>query len=218
MDGSVLRIKPRVFDRLRENEDFIAIVRVGRVINVIDHCLQILANPPKFPTDNLLIRHRIRTLFNLAGYLSEGLEVVQSLRLRYPNDDFFEPFLRFFSVEYSGERKLVRTIRNSAFHLDHETKVTRKMLLELKGPHYDFFSQPIIDGEVAGMYFLLADTIDMNYLVDKLSPDGVSRAAMLEMLATIPNFAAKFSAASSAFITGLGKRLKLISSVSTEKA
>jgi hypothetical protein len=206
-DKQTLRLKSKVFNLLRENEDFIALVRIGRVLNVLDYSDQLITNPPLSIPEQVQPHHRVRTLFNTAGYLAEGLQVVQSLRLKYSNSDFFKPLLELFDESYERKRAVVREIRNSAFHLDHEAKATPTTLRELKLPHYDFYSEA--KGEIKSAYFHLPDLVDFNFVMDKLMPNRSDRAAVTELFEMILSFNVSFRKAAWVFITGVANRLNL---------
>ncbi len=208
MDKEIVRLKPKAFNELRENGDFIALIRIGRVLNVLVYSDQLITNPPTSLPEALQAHHRVRTLFNTAGYLSEGLEVVQSLRLKYTHVEFFKPLRELFDDSFERQRNIVKKIRNSAFHLDHEAKATPATLKDLKLPYYDFYSEA--KGEINSIYFHLPDVVDFNFLMNHLMPNRSDRAAGKELFETILNFNIVFRKAALTFVTGIVKKLNLI--------
>lgn len=207
-DKDVIRLKPKIFNSLRDNEDFVALVCMGRVLNVLEYSNQLIVNPPKSLPETLQSHHKVRTLFNSAGYLAEGLKMAESLRLKYPNDEFFKPLLELFSDTFKGQRDIVRQIRNCAFHLDHEAKATSATLKDLKLPYYDFYSEA--KGEINTVYFHLPDIVDFNFLMNELMPNRSDRSAVTELLSTILQFNNVFRKAALIFINGVGNKLNLI--------
>jgi len=208
MDKEIVRIKPKIFNSLRNNQDFVAMIRMARVLNVLDYSAYLLINPPEFPTDSMRSRHRMRTLFNMAGYLAEALKVADSLRNQYHNDAAFHPLLELFDDDNKDHREVVRKIRNSAFHLDHEAKATAVILKDLKLSHYEFYSE--VKGDMATAYFHLPDLLDINYFVDELKPNRSDRRALLELFESILEFNMAFVVAARSFVLGLGIKLGLI--------
>ncbi len=208
MDKEVVRLKPKVFKMLRDNKDFIALVRIGRCLNVLDYSYQLIKNPLSSLPEKLQAHHRVRTLFNTAGYLAEGIKVAESLRLAYPNDEFFKPLCELFGDSFKGHRDIVKAIRNSAFHLDHEAKSTAATLKGLKLPYYDFYSE--LRGEVGSIYFHLPDVVDLNFLMNDLMPNRSDRVAVEELHKAILEFHIAFTGAALIFVKGVLKKLDLV--------
>lgn len=207
---NILRLKPRVFDRLREEEDFISMVRVGRVINALNYSTFLMRQRVY---DELLEEQqaifRVRTIWVCAGYLFEGLNVLESLRSKYHNKDFFASSLNLFGDQYKQQRKVTRDVRHSvAFHLDSDSKFTAQTLKELKLSHYEFFSRVAMD-DVTVTNFHLAELVDLNFMGNRVFPDDAS-ADILEVVRMILDFSQSMLKALWEVVEGLGRRLKLI--------
>lgn len=211
---NVLRLKPKVFDRLREDDDFIAMIRVGRVINALNYSTFLMRHRvyQELPEEQQAI-FRVRTIWVCAGYLSEGLNVIQSLQPKYHDKDFFASCLKLFEDQHKKQRKVIRDVRNSvAFHLDSDAKFTAQTLMELKLSHYEFFSRASLE-DVTVTNFHLAELVDLNFLGNRVFPDD-SNADILELLRLILSFSENILKASWEVVEGLGRRLDIFPSVS----
>jgi hypothetical protein len=155
------------------------------------------------------MRHHYRTLFLFGGYLYEGFLLIDNLRLKYWNETFFEGF-RALCVgnENTRRRKLVQKIRNSvAFHLDAEDKATPAALKNLNLDDYQLVSAD--DAQMGSFYFAMADTVDLNYLIDELKGEKSEPDTHEEIYRTITGLNAEFVKAADKFITGLVTKLNL---------
>lgn len=206
----IVRLKPKFFNSLRENDDFIAMVRIGRVFNVLDYSFHLIANAPDGLPEHVQSRHRVRALWNCAGYLQEGIKVAFSIQLTYAKEEFFKPFMTILGAEHKKERRIMKDIRDSlAFHLDVDSKATKQMLMSMKLPYYEFYSETA--GRTRSANFPFADLIDLNYLlnvtIDPTIKDGDSFEALMK---TILDFRQQYVEAASTFIRGVNEKLGLM--------
>ena len=207
---NTIRIKTKALDKLRDDGDFVALIRVGRAMSALSYAVFSLLNPPS-EEDELLTRHRYRTLLVVAGYITATLEVAESLRLSHGKSSFFDGFNEIFSDDYTRARNIVRKVRhNVGFHLDAEKNLTKTIIADLKLSHYDFVSgNPDVHGSLC---FPLADIIDVNYLAIDLKIRGSKDDDVLkEIFETIVSFNGVVYAAADKFIEGIIKKLGLVS-------
>lgn len=208
MHGDVVRLKPKVFEALREDPDFVAMVRIGRVLNVLDHARYLNDNPPEWPSRAFETRHRVRTLFDMAVHIAQGLEAVQSLRLSYHSEEYFSALNALFGEEFSAKLNIVRKITNTAFHLDNEVTATLSTLKELDLPYYDFYTET--KGESVWSYFYLGDMVDLNYLIGEVMDNNADRLTLIEILTAVLDLNVAFINAARDFVKGLAVKLKLM--------
>src|SRR4029079_15456267 len=165
-EKTTIRIKRHRFPFLKNDDDFLALVKVGRLINTIAFGLQNIVDygDLKSPVER---RQYYRAFFISGGYLHEGIQLAASLRQKYRTEEFFQPLMSLaYDDQYSVQRKILQRIRDSvAFHLDHHDKSTKTALSKLKLSKYDLMS-----GETdtfSDFYFDFADTVDLNFLIDE---------------------------------------------------
>jgi hypothetical protein len=211
--NNVIRIKPNVFEKMRENEDFAAMIRVGRLMNVLAFSMEVVAaNPPIDEKDPLTLRRFVRTMFLTAGYIYEGYELITSLYPKYYKEEFFAKFAEIYNdPEKTSKRNILRLMRNAgAFHLDSDNKSTKKALTNLKVKKFDLISGS--DGTYSTLYFHLSDTLDINYVIDELkTQDDEDETEIYRKMGLLPgNLLGVFIRASDQFIEGLARKLKLI--------
>lgn len=147
-----------------------------------------------------------RAIFVTAGYMYEGLLLIDSLKLRYTNESFFERLNKLASASFKRHRKIVQEIRHSlGFHLDSDDKSTKAALKHLKLPRYDLMSGN--SDRIMDFYFDFADTIDLNYLVDKFNSDQPESETLVEIFRCFGDLATEFGHGGDEFLNGLGKKM-----------
>ena len=167
--NGVFRVKRNVFNNIKNDEDFAAMVRVGRLLNVLAHTMDSISGGAAVDfSEPLTLRNFTRTLFNTAGYIFEGYELIASLYPRYRHEAFFCKLANAYEdPDRPYKRKIMQLMRNAgAFHLDSDNKHTKEALSKLNLNKIDLYSSK--DGTYGTAYFHLADTLDINYVIDEL--------------------------------------------------
>lgn len=200
-----IRIRRHRFAFLRKNEDFLTMIRVGRLLNSLAFCLRCIDdfNDDKSPVGR---RQYMRALFLLGGFLHEGLDLVASLRSRYKDEPTVAGLVDLtYGSDSSFERKMLQLMRhNAAFHLDSHDQSTREAMKNLKLPRYDlasYNSQKQLD-----FYFNFADTIDLNFLIDKLKGDKTEQETLEAIFSSLMTVAKAFMELGHKFLARLAEK------------
>lgn len=200
-----IRIRKHRFREVRNNPDFLALVKVGRAVNAVTSGIKFISD---YMDDNSPVGRRqyYRAFFMTGGFLYEGLELVTSLRLKYLNEPFFDKLNVLIGDEYKKHRKVLQEIRNSiAFHLDSDDKSTKLALNNLNLSRYDLMSGS--SGRLMDFYFDIADTIDWNYLIDKFKDGRPEPEVVQELLDLFSEIMTSFGTAGDEFLIGLAKKM-----------
>lgn len=200
-------IRRHRFPQLRNDKDFLAMIKVGRAVNAVISSIQFISDykdddSPKGK------RQYNRAIFTTCGYLYEGLLLIDSLRLRYIQEPFFDKLNILISDKYKKHRKAVQEIRQIAFHLDSDDKSTKVTLGNLKLSCYEFISSD--SDKMIDFYFNMADTIDFNYLIDKFKEDQTETEIFKELLQLVTELMELFGVAGHEFILGLSEKMNFI--------
>lgn len=210
--NGVICIKRNVFEKLRNNEDFADMVRVGRLLNVLAHMTEARHRAPTIDNRNpLTVRRFTRDMFSIAGYVYEGYELISNLYPKYFREDYFTRFGSLFNdPEKPKKRRIMWLMRNAgAFHLDSDNKSTKKALAKLKLNKIDLISGE--DGTFGSFYFHLADTLDINYVIDELKqPDEDEEEIYLRMGKLSADLLVEFMHGADDFVGGVARKLGLI--------
>ena len=79
---------------LRNDPDFLTMVKIGRAMNSITYCITTAVTFDKFETDRTHMRQFRRSLIMLGGFVHEAVELVSSIKGRYLGNPDFEPLRR----------------------------------------------------------------------------------------------------------------------------
>lgn len=203
-----LHIKRHSFAHLKKNEDFLAIVKVGRLVNAVAFGMQALHD---YVDNNSPVgkRQRNRATFITGGYLYEGLELVASLRRHYHMEKYFDELKHLtYSEEYILERRILKEMRNiAAFHLDSDDKSTRSAMANLKLTKYELASGET--SRIADFYFNFADTVDLNRIIDVIKRDESEEEVVQYISRTLTTFMPRFIRGGHDFLEGLSIKIKL---------
>jgi hypothetical protein len=200
-----IRIRRHRFREVRNNPDFLALIKIGRAVNAVMSGLQFLSD---YMNDNSPVgrRQHSRAFFTTGGFLYEGLEVVTSLRLKYLKEPFFDKLNSLIGDEYKSHRKVLKEMRNSvAFHLDSDDKSTKLTLSNLKLKRYDLMSGN--STRVLDFYFDMSDTIDFNYLIDRFKEERDESEVLRDIIKSVTELMTAFAIAGHEFLAGLGKKM-----------
>jgi hypothetical protein len=193
---------------LRRDPDFLALIKMGRVVNATLFGVQSMADHAK-GSSPMEMRQSRRAFWVHSGYLHEGLVLVKSLQGRYLGLEEFEPLrVLIHDKEYKKAREYIKAVRNmTAFHLDEYDTTTRETMSKMQLTWYDLMSGD--DENPMNVYFEFADIVDMGHLVFKFSNGREWMETAQDLNDTILKFALEFSSASSAFVTYLMRKTNI---------
>jgi hypothetical protein len=204
--GQIFRLKTDYFERLKTNDDFVALVRVQRMHNALVYSLGLFEHDSGVNSP-LATRHRLRTSFTSAGFLAEAAHVIDSLRSSYRTEPFYEAFLQSRSATHVRNWKIVKEIRNHvAFHLDKHEDITKATLATLKLTHYDFISGD--ENKALEINFQVPDLVDINYIASRLN-DNPDTDTLREIFTAIIELNRLLLPAADSFILGISEKLGL---------
>ncbi|MBV9242648.1 MAG: hypothetical protein JO314_11630 [Acidobacteria bacterium] len=183
---------------LRGDPDFLTLVKIGRVMNAIAFAVHgaVYGDPEGSVVG---ARQYRRSLYVAAGYVHEGIRLVQSIKGRYLTEPAFDA-LRTMALGYDDKkaRDYVRVIRNmTAFHLDEADIVTREVLCKIPPGMYDLAGGD--DRTVATFNFDFADRIDMAYLCEMFANGREWPETAEDIVNTVIEFATRFLVACERF-------------------
>jgi len=205
-----LKIKPEQFIYLRDDPDFLLLIKIGRAINAISFATCNWISFVECKTHVQRRQHR-RGLFVLAGYLHETIMLIRSVGDRHITMEAFVPLRDIaYSEEYKKARSYFKIIRNyTAFHLDsadfHE--VTRESLAQLDATMYVLMGG---DDDTAGtFYFEFSDYLDFAYVGKSFQGDRTAEETANDIQKTIIDTALATLNAAFAFQVSLAKKMEL---------
>lgn len=156
-----LKIKASQFIYLKDDPDFLMMVKFGRAINALSFASTIVASS-MMENSNLGRRQYRRGLFVLAGYLHQTITIIRTVGDRHITMDAFVPLRKIaYEPEYKKVRVYAKTIRNlTAFHLDESDEhENTKRSLSLLDPSMHVLMGA--DNDLIGsFYFEFADYLD----------------------------------------------------------
>lgn len=209
--NGVIRIKPNVFAKIRDDEDFANMVRIGRLLNVLSYMADSFISAPLIDDSNPLSHRRfVRDMFNIAGYVYEGYLLIENIYPKYRLEPFFSRFAKVYEdPDKPRKKRILRLMRNAgAFHLDNDNTSTKKALSKLDLKKIDLVSGS--DGTFSTLYFHLSDTVDINYVIDELKKPGDAETDIYtEMGKLSADLLAEFSFGADELISGLLRKLNL---------
>jgi hypothetical protein len=156
-----LKIKASQFIYLKDDPDFLTMVKFGRAINALSFASTVVVSWMQ-DSSNVGRRQYRRGLFVLAGYLHQTINIIRGVGDRHITMDAFVKLRKIaHDPEYKEVRGYARTIRNvTAFHLDEfdEHENTKISLSQLGPSMYVLMGA---DDELFGsFYFEFADYLD----------------------------------------------------------
>lgn len=208
VDLQRLRVSKEKFAELRNNPDFVTLIQIGRIINALAFCLELLQNirGDKRAIDR---RYNNRTFFIIASYLHEALAVLYGLRSRYAKEESFSEINKILYPADPKQEKILKLVRNTGFHLDGESKATQDALSKLNFPHYDIFS-----GDTPALISFhcdISDAIDFNYLIDSFITGGQTESEVQkEISAAVIEAMQAVGRGCNVFLEGLVRKLGLL--------
>lgn len=193
---------------LKKDPDFLAIVKMGRVVNAIYYAIQSMGDQigKDSPTS---VRQAKRAFWVLGGYLHQGLLLTKSIQGRYLGDSVYEGLrLLVHDREYQKARNYVKAIRNlTAFHLDEYDDTTRETLNKMELAWYPLMSADRLNP--MDVYFEFTDIVDMGHLVFKFADGRDLKETADDINSTVFQFAADFAIAANLFLQHLMRKSKI---------
>lgn len=184
---------------LRDDPDFLTMIKVGRVMNAVSFCVCDLANYREERTVAETRQNR-RAIFLLGGYLHQAITLVDRIKGRYLGDPAFE-FLRVLVVEqrYRKIRNYAKKVRNyTAFHLDEYDETTRSTLAHLKPQTYTLMCGD--DGTYGAFYFEFSDYLDFSFIAEEFADGRPGHDVAEEIVHSLFDYAMEFLQASHTFL------------------
>ncbi|MEZ5423162.1 MAG: hypothetical protein R2682_08730 [Pyrinomonadaceae bacterium] len=206
-------IDPKRFDLLRSNDDFLAFIRVGRLLNAVAFSTEVLLTSRPDGNDPRGTRQYNRAFFLTGGYLYEAVQLIDSLYLEFQHESYFAGLKQFATSNLDkGFKKVLQTMRHSiAFHLDCDNKSTQQTLPNLSLSSYRVMSATT--ETYRDFYFDLADTVDINYLVDSLGGPDSETIVLNRIAKSVSEMQIGLLSAGHDFLLGLAKKLNLADKV-----
>lgn len=205
-----LKIKPEQFVYLRDDPDFLMLIKFGRAINAISFALCNVASFAECKS-NVQRRQNRRGLFVLAGYLHQTINLIRGVSDRHNTMESFVPLRKIaHGHEHKKARAYFKTIRNyTAFHLDegNDHEHTRESISKLDATMHVLMGG---DDDTSGtFYFEFADYLDFALVGTTFQGDRTPRETMDDITTTIMDVSLETLNAAFAFQLSLAKKMEL---------
>ncbi len=205
-----LKIKPSQMIYLRDDPDFLMMVKLGRMLNAVLYAVTSIAPYIAHPT-HLARRQYRRGLMVLAGYLHESINIIRGVEDRHITMESFVPLRELaFGLEYRQAREYLREVRNvAAFHLADSAGIenTKQAISELKLSSYELMGAD--DEEFTTSYFEFSDTLDIAVISRKFKDDRDPHVVAEEIHQTITKVAWEFIKAATHFQMSLARKMEI---------
>ena len=205
-----LKIKPSQLIYLKDDPDFLTMVKFGRAINALSFASTVVAS---WMGDNSNVGRRQyrRGLFVLAGYLHQTLEIIRGVGDRHITMDAFVPLRTIaHDPKYKKVRGYAKTIRNfTAFHLDEfdEHENTKTSLSRLDPTMHVLMGAD--DDTIGSFYFEFADYLDFALVGTTFQGERTPRETMEDITNSIIETSWELLNAAHGFQLALAKRMEL---------
>lgn len=205
-----LKIKSSQMIYLREDPDFLMLVKMGRMLNAVLYAVTSMAPYMQYPT-HLSRRQYRRGLMVLAGYLHESINILRNVDDRHITMEEFVPLREIaFGLEYRKAREYLREVRNvAAFHLADSggQEITKLAMSELKLSSYELMGAD--DEDFATSYFEFSDTLDISVIAKRFKDERDPHVVSEEIHKTINDVAWEFIKAATHFQISLARKMEL---------
>ncbi len=205
-----LKIKPEQFVYLRDDPDFLLLIKIGRAINSISFAVCNWVSFAECKTYVQRRQHR-RGLLVMAGYLHETITLIRGVGERHITMESFVPLRNIaFGEEYKKARGYFKIIRNyTAFHLDNADfhEVTRESLAQLDATMYVLMGGD--DNTSGTFYFEFSDYLDYAFVGKSFQGDRTQEETANDIQKTIIDTALATLNAAFAFQVSLAKKMEL---------
>lgn len=205
-----LKIKPTQLKYLKDDPDFLTMVKFGRAINAISFAATVIAMSVKQLTHTDKRQYR-RGLFVLAGYLHQTIQIIHGVGDRHITMESFIPLRTIaHDPKYEKARIYAKTIRNyTAFHLDefdkHEN--TKRSLDMLDPTMYVLMGGD--NDELGSYYFQLADYLDFQIVGKQFQGDKTPGDTIDEITDTVVSTSFEMLKALHDFVVSLARKMDL---------
>lgn len=205
-----LKIKPSQLVYLKDDPDFLTMVKFGRAINALSFASTVVASWMQ-DDSNVGRRQYRRGLFVLAGYLHQTIKIIRGVGERHIT---MEPFVPLRNIAHDPRYKKVRdyaqTIRNvTAFHLDEfdEHENTKRSLDKLDPTMYVLMGA---DSDIVGsFYFEFADYLDFALVGTTFQGDLTPREIIDDITRSLIDTSWELLQALHAFQVALARKMEL---------
>jgi hypothetical protein len=205
-----LKIKPSQLIYLKDDPDFLTMVKFGRAINALSFASTVVANSMQ-DDSNVGRRQYRRGLFVLAGYLHQTLEIIRGVGERHITMDAFVPLRTIaHDPKYNKVRGYAKTIRNvTAFHLDEfdEHENTKTSLSKLDPTMYVLMGAD--NDNLASFYFEFADYLDFALVGTTFQGTRTPKETMDDITLSIVDTSFEMLEAAHGFLLALAKKMEL---------
>lgn len=202
--------KPTQLGYLRDDPDFLTMVKFGRAINALSFAGTVVATWMQ-DDSNVGRRQYRRGLFVLAGYLHQTINIIRGVGDRHITMDAFVPLRTIaHDPKYKKVRNYVKTIRNiTAFHLDEfdEHENTKRSMSQLETTMHVLMGA---DSDLIGsFYFEFADYLDFALVGTTFQGERTPRATMDDITNSIVETSWEMLKAAHGFQHALAKKMEL---------
>lgn len=204
-----LKINPSQLIYLKNDPDFLLMVKFGRAINALAFASTVVASWYNVDT-NVGRRQFRRGLFVLAGYVHQTINIIRNVGDRHITMDAFVPLRKIaYDPAYKKHRDYAQTIRNyTAFHLDEsEHENTRASIDMLDTSMYVLMGSD--HDHIAGFYFEFADYLDFALVGKTFQGDRTPKETVDDITNSIVDASKDLLTGAHAFLVALAKKMEL---------
>ncbi len=205
-----LKIKPAQLIYLKDDPDFLTMVKFGRAINAVSFALTVTMSWANNESNQGKRQYR-RGLFVLAGYLHQTILLIRGVGDRHITMDAFVPLRTLaHDPKYQKHRNYCKTIRNyTAFHLDEfdEHENTRNSLAKLDNTMHVLMSGD--DEKFVNFYFEFADYLDFALVGTTFQGDRTPQETMDDIMSSVLQLSGEMIEALFGFQFALAKKMEL---------
>ena len=207
-----VKIKASQLIYLKDDPDFLTMVKFGRAINALSFAM-VVAAASMNDQSHIGRRQYRRGLFVLAGYLHQTIALVRGIGAgdRHVEMEAFIPLRTIaHDPKYQKVRTYCKTIRNyTAFHLDEfdEHENTRKSLEKLDATMHVLMGGD--DDNFLTFYFEFADYLDFSLVGMTFQGDRTPKETMNDIVKSILDLAGELLEALFGFQLALAKKMEL---------
>jgi len=205
-----LKLNPAQLIYLKDDPDFLLMVKFGRAINALSYASVVTAT--WMMDDSYTGRRQWRRgLFVLAGYLHQTLNIVKGVGDRHITMDAFVPLRKIaYDPEYKKVRQYAQTIRNyTAFHLDEfdEHENTKRSLESLESTMYVLMGGD--NDNINSFYFEFADYLDFALIGQTYQDGRTPKETTEDITNSVINTSWELLKASHDFLIALARKMEL---------
>lgn len=207
-----LKIKPSQLIYLKDDPDFLTMVKFGRAINALSFASTVVASSMQ-DSSNVGRRQYRRGLFVLAGYLHQTIILIRGVGVgdRHITMDAFVPLRTIaHDPKYKKVRGYAKTIRNiTAFHLDEfdEHENTKTSLSKL-----DPTMHVLMGGDndlIGSFYFEFADYLDFALVGTTFQGERTPQETVDDITSSIVDTSWELLQAAHGFLLALAKKMEI---------